>query len=62
MSKKKACKQCKYFIEKDECANCKGTQSVTNWKGRIYVVDVDNSGIGKKIGIGKEGEYAIKVT
>ena len=62
MSKKKACKRCKYFFEGDECPICKTTQSVTNWKGRIHIVDAKSSGIAKKIGVDKDGEYAIKVT
>jgi len=62
MSKKKACKRCKYFYEGDECPLCKTTQSVTNWKGRINVIDAKQSGIAKKIGAEADGEYAIKVT
>jgi len=62
MSKKKACKKCKYFFGGDTCPLCKNSQSVTNWKGRIHIVDKDNSAIGKKIGASAEGEYAIKVT
>ena len=30
------------------------------WQGRVYILDKDNSVIGKKMGIEKEGEYAIK--
>ncbi len=62
MSKKKACKRCKYFFEGDECPLCKTSQSVTNWKGRIYIVDSKASAIANKIGVDKDGEYAIKVT
>jgi len=58
--KKKICKSCKLFVEGPECPICKGKQFVTNWKGRIAVVDVNNSEIGKKIGIKVKGEYAIK--
>ena len=62
MTKKKACKRCKYFFEGEECPLCKTTQSVTNWKGRIYIVDSKKSDIAKKIGVETDGEYAIKVT
>lgn len=62
MSKKKACKRCKLFFEGDECPNCKTTQAVTNWKGRIFIIDSKNSDIAKKIGVETDGEYAIKVT
>ena len=62
MSKKKACKRCKMFIDGDECPNCKTSQFVTNWKGRIYIINAKQSGIAKKIGSEADGEYAIKVT
>ena len=60
--KKKACKQCKFMFEGDECPLCKSSQGVTNWKGRIFITNKDKSEIGKKIGITEDGEYAIKVT
>ena len=58
--KKKICKNCKLFVEGSECPICKGNQFLSNWKGRIAVVDADKSEIGKKIGIKAKGEYAIK--
>ena len=60
--KKKACKSCKIFVEGDECPVCKGTQFVTNWKGRLFVLDANKSEIAKKIEAKVKGEYAIKVT
>jgi len=62
MSKKQACKRCKYLFDGDECPLCKSTQTVPNWKGRVFVVDSKNSGIAKKIGAEADGEYAIKVS
>ena len=62
MSKKKACKKCKIFVEGDECPTCKGSQFILNWKGRILIMDAERSDIAKKIGIKVKGEYAIKVT
>jgi DNA-directed RNA polymerase subunit E" len=60
--KKKACKKCKVFVEGDECPFCKGNQFVTNWKGRLHVLDANKSEIAKKIDIKVKGEYAIKVS
>ena len=60
--KKKACRQCKIFVEGDECPICKSSQFVMNWKGRIAVLDNGRSDLAKKIGIKVKGEYAIKVT
>jgi RNA polymerase subunit RPABC4/transcription elongation factor Spt4 len=58
--KKKICKKCKLFVEGSECPICKGNQFVTNWKGRIAVIDAGKSEIAKRIGIKAKGEYAIK--
>jgi DNA-directed RNA polymerase subunit E" len=62
MSKKKACKRDKIFVDGDECPICKGSQFVLNWKGRISIMDAERSDIAKKVGIKVKGEYAIKVT
>jgi len=62
MSKKKACKKCKIFYLEEECPHCHISQPVTNWKGRVYIVDAEKSDIAKQIGSEHDGEYAIKVT
>lgn len=61
MAKKKACTNCKLFVEGNTCENCHGNQFSTNWQGRIYIKDPEKSMIAKKLNITKEGEYAIKV-
>lgn len=58
---KKACKKCKIFVEGNTCPICQGDQFSTSWQGRIAVLDEKNSEVGKKIGVEKAGEYAIKV-
>lgn len=61
MSKKKACKRCKLFVEEDTCPQC-GTSSFTNsWQGRLYIADAEKSTISQKVNIKLKGEYAIKV-
>lgn len=61
MSKKKACKRCKLFVEEDTCPQC-GTSSFTNsWQGRLYISDAKKSTIAQKVNITLKGEYAIKV-
>ena len=59
--KKKECKNCKMFIEGDECPVCKSNQFSTNWQGRLAILDAGKSIIAKKINITSKGEYAIKV-
>ncbi len=62
MSKKKACKSCKMFVDAQECPTCKSTQFALNWRGRLTVLDHTKSEIAKKIGLTTSGEYAIKVS
>lgn len=57
---KKACKNCKLLIDGDECPLCKSSNLISNWKGRVNVLNPNRSEIGKKIGIKVKGEYAIK--
>ncbi len=60
MSRKKACKRCKIFVDGNECPVCKGNQFTTNWQGRIAILDLKKSIVAQKIGVEKDGEYAIK--
>jgi DNA-directed RNA polymerase subunit E" len=60
MSKKKVCKNCKIFVEGSECPLCKGQTFLTNWQGRIYVVDPKKSQVAQKMGLKAKGEYTIK--
>lgn len=60
MSKKKVCKKCKLFVEGSECPICKSQSFSTNWQGRVYVLDANQSMIAEKIGAKVKGEYAIK--
>ena len=59
--KKKACKSCKYIYTGEECPICKSVQSTNVWKGRLAILDSGCSAIAKKVGVQKNGEYAIKV-
>jgi len=59
--KKKSCKRCKIFVEKEECPICKGNQFSTNWQGRLFILNPDKSVIAEKISMKVKGEYAIKV-
>ena len=58
---KKACKQCRIFVEGNECPLCKVNQFSTNWQGRINILDPLKSQIAKKIKIESKGEYSLKV-
>ena len=58
---KKACKKCKIFIDGSNCPICKGTEVVTNWKGRVAITNAEKSAVAKKANFPINGEYAIKV-
>ncbi len=61
MTKKKACKKCKMFVEGHKCLACGSESFTTSWQGRIYVTDAENSMIAEKIQVKVKGEYANKV-
>jgi len=61
MGKKKACKDCRTITEANVCPECKSTDLTTTWKGKIVVMNPEQSEIAKTINIKKPGEYALKV-
>ncbi len=61
MSKKKACKKCKLFVDGDKCPGCGSDSFTTSWQGRIFISDAKTSMIAEKVKINTKGEYAIKV-
>ena len=61
MSKKKACKRRKVFVEEDLCPTCKTSSFTTSWQGRLYVSNKEKSMIAEKVNVPVKGEYAIKV-
>jgi RNA polymerase subunit RPABC4/transcription elongation factor Spt4 len=61
MAKRQVCRSCKIFTDDDVCPLCKRKSFATVWQGRIQFLNVGKSVIAKKMGVEKEGEYAIKV-
>lgn len=58
---KKVCKLCRLFVTGATCPICHGATFTETWKGRLNIVNLEKSAIAKKLGITKNGEYAIKV-
>lgn len=56
----RACKKCRLFTESGECPICHGSNFAESWKGRISITNVEKSEIAKKIGLTRNGIYAIK--
>ena len=61
MAKAKACKICNKIYETgDKCPNCDAKESTEGFKGRIVILNPEKSEIAQKIGLKKEGNFAIK--
>jgi DNA-directed RNA polymerase subunit E" len=58
---KKACNKCKILFSEEKCPICNNTDFSEMWKGRIIVLKPAESEIAKKLGIEREGIYAIKI-
>lgn len=58
---KKVCRNCKIFVEGDECPICKKNSFSTNFQGVISIIDPNKSEIAKIMGFSAKGDYAIKV-
>ena len=57
----KACKQCKTIYEGIKCPKCGSEESADSFKGKVIVVDPEQSEIAKNLSIKKKGSYAIKL-
>jgi len=49
------------FVEGDRCPLCNSTEFAESFKGRIIMLNPEQSEIAKKAGITKKGVFAIKV-
>ena len=58
---KKACKKCRILIDSGNCPICENSDFASSWNGRIAIINPEKSSIAKKLGVTKEGDYAIKV-
>ena len=61
MAKEKACKECRKIYAGGKCPSCGSSDSVDNFKGKIFVLNTEKSEIAKKLGINKKGEFAARL-
>ncbi|MEK6846726.1 MAG: transcription elongation factor subunit Spt4 [Nanoarchaeota archaeon] len=59
--KEKACKNCKMIYEGNSCPSCQSTDNVEGFKGKVTIVDPENSEIAKQLGVKGKGVYAIRL-
>ncbi len=57
---RKACKICKTIYEGDKCPKCESKESTESWKGRVIILNSEESEVAKKMKIKEKGTYAIK--
>lgn len=61
MAKEKACKQCKTIYEGTKCPACGSIESVDSFKGKIVVLNPEQSEIAKELKIDKKGVFASRL-
>lgn len=57
---KKVCVGCKIFVEGSKCPLCNKSELSDSWKGKVMIIDPEQSEISKRLKITKAGKYAIK--
>ncbi len=57
----KACKKCRAVYEGAKCPICESTESVDTFKGKISVLDPEQSEVAKELNIKKKGKFAIRL-
>jgi len=58
---RKICKKCKLIFKGTECPICHSTNLADGFRGKIIIIDPENSELAKKLNIKQKGEYAIKI-
>jgi len=56
----KACKNCKTVYTGQKCPKCGSEEKSTGFKGKVVVLNAEESEIAKKLKIKEKGVYAIK--
>lgn len=57
----KACRQCRTIYEGAKCPACGSAEFFDTFKGRIEVLDPEQSEIAKKLTLTKRGSFAIRL-
>jgi len=57
----KACRKCKAIVEGNKCEICGSEDLVDSFKGKVAVLNPEQSEIAQHLKISKKGVYAVKV-
>ena len=60
MAKQRACKECKTIFDGDRCPKCASQEFTESWKGKIVILNPQESELARKVKINEKGTYAIK--
>lgn len=58
---KKVCKKCKMIYEGDKCPNCGSQEHNESFKGRVVILNPEQSEIAKNLGVKHKGSFAIRI-
>ena len=58
--KKKVCKECGFLTNEKVCPNCESTSFLDKYKGCVAIFDSKKSVVSEKLGIEKNGMFALK--
>jgi len=61
MAKEKACKKCKAIYEGNKCPNCQSDEHTDAFKGRVMILNPENSEIASNLKLKGKGKFAIKL-
>lgn len=61
MATTKACRQCKTIFEGSKCPACGSVEYSDSPKGRVVILNPEESEIAKSIKLKKKGTFAIKL-
>lgn len=57
----RACKKCKAIFEGSTCPKCGSKEHVDAYKGRMIIINPEQSEVAKQVNIKDKGEYAVKL-
>ncbi len=61
MAVQKACKQCRAIYSGTKCPKCGYQEGSEGFKGRVEVLNTQESEVAKNLGIKDKGSYAIRL-
>ncbi len=57
----KACKQCRSLFEGSKCTACGSSESSDSFKGKVYIIQPEQSEIAKNLKLLIKGFFAIRL-